>query len=172
MNHPNGIENLSEPLTVALAMEQEGKKLFTEAAGKTAGKLARRTFQFLAAEEDKHIERIEKFYMALVQSSGSQLPDTEKSTAEDRLESFNLMLESIRDEYQATSSDVEAYRMALAFETGAEHFYEQMGSESENIAVKRFYQWLIEEESMHSRLLRSCLRFVEDPAEWFRRRKR
>jgi rubrerythrin len=81
------------------------------------------------------------------------------------------VLESIKDEYEATSSDIEAYRMALAFEAGAEDFDEKMGAESKNIAVKRFYQWLIGEESMHSHLLKSCLRFVENPAERFRRRK-
>jgi hypothetical protein len=55
MNHKDGVGNLSEPLKMALAMEREGKKLIAGAARKTTSKLARETFQFLTAEEDKHI---------------------------------------------------------------------------------------------------------------------
>lgn len=162
---------LLEPFQTALSLEREGKRLFSEAALSTRSKLARQTFEFLSREEDKHIERIEKFYQAAKRSSGRQYPETEESTADQKLESFNRMLEKLKDEYRSTSADIEAYQMALEFETGAEEFYEEKLKESDDPRVKRFYRWLIEEETMHSRLLRSCLRFAQDPAEWFRRRK-
>lgn len=172
MVNNHDIDSLLEPFRIALALEKEGKKLFTEAAGRTTSKLARETFDYLAKEEDKHIERIEKFYEALRRSGGKELLDTEDSRADEKLEAFNLMLEGLKDAYESTSSDIEAYRMALEFEGGAEDFYEQKLQESDNPKVRRFYKWLIEEETMHSRLLKSCLRFVEDPAEWFRWRKK
>lgn len=171
MTGQSNIDGLLEPFRIALALEREGKRLFSEAAVTTTSNLARQTFEFLAAEEDKHIERIEKFYQAAKHSGGRDYPDTEDSTADQRLESFNLKLESLRGEYKSTSTDIEAYEMALEFETGAEEFYQEKFKESDNPRVKRFYRWLIEEEAMHSRLLKSCLRFVQDPAEWFRRRK-
>jgi len=171
MKNQDDLDILLEPFQIALALEREGKRLFTEAALSTNGTLARQTFEFLSREEDKHIERIEKFYLAVKRSGGQHYPDTEDSTADQRLESFNQMLEDLKDEYRSTSTDIDAYKMALEFETGAEVFYEEKLKESDNPQVKRFYRWLIEEETMHSRLLRSCLRFVQDPAEWFRRRK-
>ncbi len=171
MANKDNIDSLLEPFQVALKLEQEGRRLFLEAAQKTTSKLARQTFEFLAAEEDKHIERIEKFYESLRQSGGKDCPKTEDSTADEKLESFNVMLEGLKDQYEVTSSDIEAYRLALEFETGAEEFYEEKLAEADSEGIRRFYQWLIDEETMHSRLLRSCLRFVEDPAEWFRRRK-
>jgi len=171
MENKDDLDILLEPFQIALTLECEGKRLFTEAALSTTSKLARQTFEFLAMEEDKHIDRIESFYQAVKRSRGQQYPDTEDSTAGQRLESFNQMLETLKDEYQSTSTDIEAYKMALEFETGAEDFYEKRLNESDNPQVRRFYKWLIEEETMHSRLLRSCLRFVEDPAEWFRRRR-
>jgi rubrerythrin len=54
-------------------------------------------------------------------------------------------------------SNIEAYRLALKFENGAEKFYAQKITETDNSKIKKFYHWLIEEEKMHSCLLRSCL---------------
>ena len=165
-------DDILEPFRIALELEREGKQLFTEAALSTPSKLARQTFEFLAAEEDKHIEKIERFYDSLKMSGESDLPDTEDSTAEQKLETFNAKLEAMKDQFKATKSDIDAYRMALRFENGAEDFYAEKLAEATNPKIKRFYQWLIDEESMHSRLIKSCLQFVENPAEWFQRRKR
>jgi rubrerythrin len=171
MENDDNIDRLLEPFQIALKLEREGRGLFLEAAQKTTSKLARQTFEYLAAEEDKHIERIEKFYESLKQSGGKECPDTEDSTAAEKLETFNVMLEGLKDQYEVTSSDIEAYRLALEFETGTEEFYEKKLAEAGHDGIKKFYKWLIDEETMHSRLLKSCLRFVEDPAEWFKRRK-
>ena len=154
------INSLLEPFQIALSLEREGQRLFLEAAKNTSSKLARQTFEFLAKEEIKHIEKIQKFYDALAQSGGEVLPDTEDSEADEKLESFNKMLESLNDDFKATTSDVDAYRMALEFEGGTEVFYEQKLAEADNPRLKKFYKWLIDEEEMHSRLLKSCLRLL------------
>jgi rubrerythrin len=170
-NEPHG-QDILEPFRIALTLEREGKELFLKAAGTTKSKLARQTFEFLAKEEDKHIEKIEKFYRSLEQSGGRDIPEIEDSRADEKLESFNSTLEAMKDEFTATSSDIEAYQMALQFENGTEGFYEEKLTESDNPRIQRFYRWLIEEETMHSRLLRSCLMFVEDPTAWFKKRKK
>jgi len=172
MNNEKNQNNLIEPLKIALSLEYEGKQLFLKAAEETQSKLAKQTFEFLAAEEVKHIANIERFYKSMEDSKGKEIPDIEDSDADEKLESFNLKLESIKDDFKATSSDVEAYRLALRFENGAEEFYQEKFKEATDPRIKKFYKWLIDEESMHSRLLNSCLKFVEDPTEWFRNRKK
>ncbi len=161
-----------EPLEIALKLEREGKKLFRQAASDTKSKIARQTFEFLENEEDKHIQNIERFYNTLKDSKGENIPDIEDSTAVERMEDFNLKLEKIKDEFQGSSTDLEAYRMALKFENGAEEFYQKKYSEATDPGIKKFYFWLIQEEAMHTRLINSCLKFVTDPTEWFKRRKK
>jgi len=170
MTHDSKLAELLEPLQTALELEKQGKEFFQEAAATTTSKLARQTFEFLAAEEDKHIERIEQFYRSLEETGEDGLPDTEPSDADARLKTFNDTLAVLKDHIKPSTTDVEAYRTAIAFENGAEEFYAKKVAESTNPKVQRFYQWLIDEEEMHSRLLNSCLEFVEDPAEWFRKR--
>lgn len=160
-----------KPYRIALEMEKEGKQLFLDAARATKSDLARQTFEFLAKEEDRHLQQIEKFYRAMEESDGRGVPHVDDSDADARLEGFNQRLESMRADFVSTASDIEAYRVALKFENGAEEFYQEMLDRCDDPRIKRFYRWLIDEESMHSRLINSCLKFVEDPTEWFRRRK-
>ncbi|MDZ4723338.1 MAG: ferritin family protein [candidate division Zixibacteria bacterium] len=159
-----------EPLRVALKLEQEGKKFFLESATKFKSRLARRTFEFLAAEEDKHIKRIEEFYHSIESSGQTGLLKIEESTAHLRLAEFNDRLAELRDEIKPSASDVEAYQYALKFENGAEEFYEKFMNESDDPNIKRFYRWLIQEEEMHSKLIHSCMKFADDPAGWFKER--
>jgi len=168
----NPHEALLEPLLIALGMEEEGKRLFLEACERASGRHARRTFEFLAAEEDHHIAQIKSFYESIRQSGGSEPPDVDETSADRRLAEFEDKLGELRHELKPTMSDAEAFRFALKFENGAEDYYRQKIAESDNPNVQRFYRWLIGEEEMHSRLLKSCLEFAEDPAAWFHKRSR
>ncbi len=165
-------EKLIETLRIALKLEEEGRTLFLQAASETKSKLAKQTFEFLAKEEDKHIENIKLYYNTLVDSSISQLPDLDDSNADEKLETFNLKLEALREEFEPTSTDIEAYKLALKFENGAEEFYKEQLANAVDPKIRKFYTWLETEETMHSRLINSCLKFVENPTEWFQKRKK
>jgi rubrerythrin len=158
---------LLEPLAVALKLEMEGRQCFLDAAASTKSKLARQTFEFLAKEEDKHIENIRNFIQSITDTDGARLFDIGVSNADEKLASFNNRLSQLKDAITTTATDVEAYKFALDFENGAEEFYAEQLAKSNNEFVRKFYRWLIDEESMHARLLKSCLKFAEDPAAWF-----
>lgn len=160
-----------EPYRIALKLEREGRQFFIDASKSTTSDLARKTFRFLAEEEGRHIRKIEEFKASLDKSQGGDLLDVGESDADAKFEQFISLLEEVKDEFRPTESDVEAYRMALRFENGAEDFYQEMFDKADNPLVKKFYRWLIVEESMHSRVINSCLKFLENPSEWFRRRK-
>jgi rubrerythrin len=168
MNIKQDKEDILEPFRIARRLEEEGRRFFAETAQKTESRLARQTFEFLAQEEINHIKEIDRFYRSLEESGGSECPDIEDSDVEEKLAVFNEKLAQLKNEFQPSITDIEAYRLALKFENGAEEFYSEKLAQTDNPKIKKFYRWLIEEEKMHSRLLKSCLKFVEDPAEWFR----
>jgi len=167
MTDSNKTNNILEPLRIALRLEEEGKAFFEESARKAESKLVRQTFEFLANEEIKHIDKIERIAQSLELSGGQDVPHVEDSDAEAKLAAFNARLAELKDEVAPALSDVEAYNVALKFENGAEEFYEEKMNESDDPRIKRFYKWLIDEETMHARLLRSCMKFAEDPTAWF-----
>ncbi len=158
------------PLKTAIKLEIEGKRLFAEAAGKVTGRYARQTFEFLLAEEDKHVSRIREFYESIEESGLIEPIALDDREAQRNLDSFNDKLAEFRHEIKPTVSDIEAYRFALKFENNSSDFYAEKMHEADNPHVKAFYRWLIGEEEMHARLLESCLKFAEDPAAWFEER--
>jgi len=168
MNEQVDYSDLLDPLEVAIGLEEKGKKIFADAAARVSGKHARRTFEFLVTEEDRHIERIRQFYDSIQKSGQDELPEVAESDASARLSDFNQRMADLREDIRPSSSDIEAYKFALRFENGAEEFYQEQMDKAKNQRVKQFYRWLIHEEEMHSKLLTSCLKFAEDPAAWFR----
>jgi rubrerythrin len=131
--------------------------LFLEAARRASGRHARQTFEFLAAEEERHIGRIRDFYASIERRGKpdeSYRPDPAPGK---RLDEFEAGLTRLLHELKPTQSDVEAFRFAIRFENGAED-------------VCNFYRWLVAEEEIHAQVLASCLEFAEDPAAWFKKR--
>ena len=159
--------DILEPLRVALKLEQEGRKFFREAAERCEGDLPRKTFEFLADEEDKHIEHIEEFFKSLVDSEDAAPPPVDDDAAEDRFVDFANRMDELKEEIKPTASDVEAYQYAIRFENGAEEFYAEQAAKADKPHVKKFYQWLIREEERHAKLLNNCVEFAENPARWF-----
>lgn len=168
MNDNKKLAALLEPLQTAIELERQGMKFFRQAAASTKGEVARRTFHFLAAEEEKHVERIKQFYQTLAENGLESLPKEFPGNADARMEEFKKSLAELSRTITASTTDAEAYETALAFENGAEKFYTEELEKADNTRVKNFYQWLIGEEEMHSRLLNSCLEFVNDPEQWFK----
>ena len=161
---------LLEPLRIALQLEAEGRQLFLEAARRASGRHAKQTFEFLAAEEERHLQRIRDFY-ASIEKKGkpdkSYRPDPASGA---RLTEFNSRLAALRDELKPTPSDIEAFRFAIRFENGAEDFYRRQIESTVDEHVCNFYRWLVAEEEIHAQMLASCLAFAEDPAAWFAKR--
>lgn len=169
MSDKQKLEKLLEPLQTALELERKGMQFFRRAAASTKGAVAQKTFEFLAGEEEKHIERIKQFYASLAEDGLPQKATQFPSDAQSRLKEFNRVLADLSKTITAGTSDVEAYETALAFENGAEDFYEEQMNLATDPSVKNFYQWLIHEEGMHGELIKSCLDFVNDPEDWFKR---
>jgi len=162
-------EKLLEPLRIALSMEAEGRQTFAEAARRATGRHARQTFEFLTAEEDRHIERIKHFYESLQNETSPEVPEVLPAEIDDKLDQINRGMAALKPELKPAASDVEAFRFALGFENGAEAFYRKQIDTTKNEQVRRFYAWLVQEEGLHGRVLESCLLFAQDPAAWFRK---
>lgn len=162
--------SILEPLRMALRLEEEGRKFFADAAAQVRNQHARQTLAFLADEETKHIERIREFSRS-IETGTAAPPIVANESIEQRVRAFNDHLATLRADMGPSASDVEAYTMAVRFENGAADFYREQMDNSDDPGVRSFYQWLVDEESLHSEVLGSCLRFIQDPADWFKRRQ-
>ena len=163
-------EKILEPFRIAMKIEEEGKKFLLGAAAKTEHPVARRTFEFLASEEDEHKAKIQRLYQAIVDTGESIDPEADEGEAAQKIKDFNDRLAELKDAVEATASDIEAYKTALEMEEDTEQFYHDKIKETDDPNIRQIYRYLISEEKAHSVMLKSCLDFMEDPASWFSKR--
>lgn len=164
-------EKILEPFRIALKIEREGKKFLLEAAAKSEHPAAKRTFEFLASEEDIHAAKIQRMYQAIADSGESIDPDADEEESKEKIRKFNERLAELKDSVSASVRDVEAYKTALEMEEDTEQFYRDRIAETDDENIKQIYRYLIAEEEAHSVMLKSCMDFMESPSEWFKDRK-
>lgn len=164
-------EKILEPFRIALKIEREGKKFLLEAAAKAEHPAAKRTFEFLASEEDIHAAKIQRLYQAIADTGESIDPDTDAGDAKEKIEKFNERMAELKDTVTASARDIEAYKTALEMEEDTEQFYRERIKETDDDNIKQIYRYLIAEEEAHSVMLKSCLDFMESPLQWFKTRK-
>lgn len=168
---PEVRERILEPFRIALNIEREGKKFLLAAAAKTVHPVAKRTFEYLASEEDIHAAKIQRMYQAIADTGESIDPDADEGEAREKIKQFNQRLAKLKDSVKATDKDIEAYRTALEMEQDTEEFYIKKMSETDDENIKRIYRYLVSEEAAHTTMLRSCLSFLENPGAWFSERE-
>lgn len=164
-------EKALEPLRIALQIETEGKKFLLEAAERCERPIAKRTFTYLAEQEDLHYEKIQRMYQAIAETGESIDPEADETEAAQKIRDFNDKLAELRDSVEASADDIEAYKTALEMEEDTEQFYQEKIGETDDENIKQIYRYLIAEEKAHSVMLQSCLNFMEDPSAWFITRK-
>ncbi len=166
-----GKEKILEPFRIALKIEHEGKKFLLEAAAKSEHPAAKRTFEYLASQEDNHADKIQKMYQAISETGESIPMEEDSESPQEKIIFFNKRLAELKVDGSASAGDIEAYKTALEMEEDTEEFYRQKIKDTDDENVRRIYEYFINEENAHTVMLRSCLDFMEDPATWFKSHK-
>ena len=159
-----------ESLKLAIKTEEDGHKMYTDAAERVTNPLAKSTFTALAKEELHHISAIKKFYNYMKTGEG------EISTEEyEQAMSYELrkktIFEAAKDRIEKTVSadpdTMEAYNAALKFEEDGAKMYEELAEKTDDFQAKTLYSFLYEQENEHYRFLQESIHYLENPDQWF-----
>jgi rubrerythrin len=158
-----------EALQLALKMEKDGYKFFSDARDKTEHPLAKETFDSLAKWEIEHIKIIEKFYSTLENTGAWEAVDVDYTPGQS-VEKFKTIFQQHResiDETVKTDTDVlEAYKFARDVEDKLLVFYQQKAEEATDENAITFYKFMSGQEREHHVILDNSLRYLKDPAGW------
>ena len=159
-----------EALNLALQMERDGYKFFSDARDKTEHPLAKETFASLAKWEIEHIRVIEKFYSSLQNTGNWESIDKMGYKKGQSIDTFKTIFKQAResiDETVKTDTDVlDAYRFARDVEDKLLVFYQKKSEEASNESAIKFYKFMAGQEREHKLILDNSLRYLENPAEW------
>jgi len=159
-----------ESLKLAIKTEQDGKKMYLEAAEKVKNPLAVSTFKQLAKEEDLHIEVIKKFYDTLQGEREGALSDKLPEAMNYNLRRktiFEAAKERMDKTVESDPDITKAYDAALKFEEDGANMYEELAAKTDNEKAKKLYQFMNGQENEHYRLLDETLHYLNDPDQWF-----
>ncbi len=131
-----------ELIAMAVKAEMDANQTYSDLANNLSNPLLKEKFQWLAYEENKHKEILEKIYANL--SPGDEIPIPDK-VDEDLLPSIHLT---------PSSSLVEILNQAMESERSAENFYAALTQRVEN-AQKKVLEYLSKVEHSHYMMLKS-----------------
>lgn len=146
-----------EAFDVAIKMEQDGYRFYSEEAGKLKDQAAARMLRSLAEDEKRHEEIIRglkagrTYYVASATFAG-----------------IRNIFEDLRDRRQSFFNENDSLAQVLAkgaeMETRSVSLYRAQAQQARTEAEKNVWRALQAEEEKHEKLLKMTLEFIEEPA--------
>jgi len=133
----------------AIRSEIDSNRAYSDLTEKVSNALLKEKFQWLAYEEKKHKEILEKLFNALFQDETLEVPD---QPAEELLK---------RIEVTPSSSLVDILYQAMESEKSAENFYSHL-AQRVNEPQKKILQYLSRVEHSHYMMLESEYNLAQD----------
>ena len=117
-------------LCFAIQMEKDGQFFYSKAASESGSTPGRRLFTSLAKEEKCHLHRFEEIYKKLSQKH--QWPETmeENNRAAPVRTIFRQAIRYCNDEIKATTSELDALKLAIDMESKSYDLYNRCGRDA------------------------------------------
>ncbi|MCF6157228.1 MAG: DUF892 family protein [wastewater metagenome] len=160
------MDNMLEDVkSIALRMEMDGIKLYNNLASRTSHPMGKAMFRSFVEDEKMHVKRLR----ALLFNSGETSRPMEKAEANSGqrlINVFQKMGNELKKRVNASTSDIDAIKLAMKVEEDGITFYEHAGRETENIKEKEVYHFLANEEKLHFHILKNTLKYLEQKELW------
>ena len=87
------------------------------------------------------------------------------------MENIKTIFETMKDQMQtrikATSSELEAFKIAMQMEKEGIEFYKKFASEAQKEQEKKLFERLAKEEEQHFAIFSNTFSFLDDTGNWF-----
>jgi rubrerythrin len=148
-------------LEMAMKMETDSIKFYTEAAEKTKYPAGKKMFQTITEDEKRHLEMIAQIIKGLNIAVKDMSPMKRVKTI------FETMKNEMMKKVAATSDELEAFKIAMQMEQEGEAFYKKSLAAAKTEKEKALFERLIEEERQHYRIFSNTYQFLSDTGNWF-----
>ncbi len=151
---------LKEALQTALDFEKKGEQIYEQTAAKTQNPIVKRTFSYLAEQELNHIKEIKEYIeKEKIELKGDKLEETKKF--------FSVTVAEFKEKTELSDSDLKAHEAALELEQSSYDFYKEQSDETDGKELKKFFQFLMEQENAHYILVQKAYEYIKDPADFY-----
>ncbi|MDY0387003.1 MAG: ferritin family protein [Methanolobus sp.] len=138
------LKSMDQAIGMAIELEEEGMKYYSEKASMTKNEAARELYNFLANEEKKHAQYLEQF------RESKQIPEVEFS--------FPKFKASFKEEFSdETLKEIGILLGALRFEHKSEYFYIELADRADNEEQRLFFEKIAAAERGHYQIIDELL---------------
>jgi rubrerythrin len=142
-------------LNIAIQTEKDGHEFYLNAAEKTSDPQGKTLFTSLAADEIEHLRLLDDQKRALTEEQ-HWAPHSEPGEEAQPTKAKGAPIfsrEALAQDINSYTSELSVLRMALLMEKDAVAFYSKAASETDDPNGKAMYQYLVEMEREHQRIL-------------------
>lgn len=152
---------MTNAMEIAKKMETDAIKFYSEAAQKTKYPAGKKMFETIVVDEKRHLEIVDK----LLKGLDVQIEDVHT------MENIKTVFEDMKDEMmsrvEATSDEIEAFKIAMQMEKEGLEFYRKLSSDARTEKEKTLFEKLIREEQQHYDIFANTYNYLDDTGNWF-----
>lgn len=138
------LKSMDQAIGMAIELEEEGMKYYSEKASMMKNEAAREIYKFLAEEEKKHADYLKQF------RESKQIPEVEFT--------FPKFKASFTEEFSdETLQEIGILLAALRFERKSEYFYIELADRADNEEQRVFFEKIAAAERGHYQIVDELL---------------
>lgn len=140
-----------EILKSAILLERRGRAFYTKVAEQTQSDAAKRFFNMMADEEEKHVSILSEHFKNYLQTKTFG-PTEYDHTHSDSLSS-RVITEELKEQLSAADFEAAAISAAMNMEKNAITLYSERAETADDSDEKTLYKWLADWEKNHLNFL-------------------
>lgn len=146
---------------IAIRMQTDAIKFYTEAAEKTKNPVGKQMFLTIVEDEKRHLETLSQIF------KGLNITVQDVSPMENIRTVFESMKSGMMKRVEATMDELEAFKIAMQMEKEGVEFYKKAAAQAKTEKEKTLFERLIKEEQEHYNIFANTYFFLSDTGSWF-----
>lgn len=146
---------------IAIKMETDAIKFYKEASDKCNHVVGKKMFLSIAEDEKRHLDMLSQIF------KGLDLRIKDVSPMKNIKTIFEQMKDEMLEKVEATSDELDAFKIAMQMEREGVEFYKKAASDAPTENEKRLFERLVHEEEQHYAVFANTYFFMSDTGNWF-----
>ncbi|NTU42896.1 MAG: ferritin family protein [Nitrospirales bacterium] len=146
---------------MAIKMETDAIGFYREASEKTIHPVGKKMFLSVAEDEKRHLEMLTAVFKEL------DLKVHDASPMKRIKSIFEEMKNEMLDKVEATTDELDAFKIAMQMEKDGMEFYKKAAAEAVTEKERNLFERLVHEEEQHYTIFANTYFFMSDTGNWF-----
>ena len=148
-------------IEIAIKMETDAINFYKEASKKANHSVGKKMFLTIAEDEKRHLDMLNQILKGLDIKIKDVSPMKNIKTV------FEEMKNEMMHKVEATTDELEAFKIAMKMEKEGIEFYKKAASGAKTDKDKSLFERLIKEEQQHYDIFANTYFFLSDTGNWF-----